>query len=81
MFFSFLARQQKKRPWTAEEKAAVERHLRKNILNCKVPDKLSCDKCLAAESALKARDWRAIKFYVKNRIFALKKKMSGVGKQ
>ena len=64
---------------TAEEMAAVERHLQKNILSSKVPDKWACDKCLAAETALKARDWKAIKFYVANRISSLKKKISGVG--
>ncbi|XP_041939776.1 uncharacterized protein LOC121700696 isoform X7 [Alosa sapidissima] len=67
---------QKRRPWETEEIAAVEKHMRNFILTCNVPRKCDCDKCLKSEPvALKNRDWKALKFYIKNRITALKRKM------
>jgi hypothetical protein len=50
--------------------------MRNFILTCNVPRKEDCDKCLKSEpEALKNRDWKALKFYIKNRITALKRKM------
>ncbi|XP_041954724.1 uncharacterized protein LOC121713822 isoform X4 [Alosa sapidissima] len=60
--------------WQAEEIHAVEKHMMNFIKTCRVPGKSDCDTCLKSEPLhLKARDWKAIKFYVKNRIDALKK--------
>ena len=76
MFISFLARKlSTRRKWGPEEQTAVERHFKKSIQSCKVPDKKACDRCLESEPALKDRDWKAIKFYVHNKIANLKKKM------
>ncbi|XP_055022443.1 uncharacterized protein LOC129412454 isoform X2 [Boleophthalmus pectinirostris] len=66
---------QKRRPWEKEEMNAVERHMISFIHSCRVPGKDDCDRCLKSEpEALKNRDWKAIKFYIKNRITALKRK-------
>ncbi|KAF6728633.1 N-lysine methyltransferase SETD8-A, partial [Oryzias melastigma] len=65
----------KRRVWEKEEILAVEKHMRSFITSCRVPGKRDCDKCLQQENvALKNRNWLGIKFYVKNRITALKNK-------
>ena len=62
--------------WDKEEIRAVETHMMSFITSCRVPGKSDCDKCLTLEKvALKNRDWLAIKFYIKNRITALKKRV------
>ncbi|XP_047221298.1 uncharacterized protein LOC124876976 isoform X2 [Girardinichthys multiradiatus] len=64
-----------KRSWTPEECAAVNKHLRKYILTNQVPGKLDCERCIAAEpQALSKRDWRAVKYFVKNRITTMRRK-------
>ncbi|CAJ1081294.1 hypothetical protein F2P79_020338 [Xyrichtys novacula] len=66
----------KRKTWEKEEIAAVERHMMSFITTCRVPGKSDCDKCLSAEkTALRDRNWLAIKFYIKNRITALKRTM------
>ncbi|XP_039537519.1 uncharacterized protein LOC120485803 [Pimephales promelas] len=66
----------KRRVWEKEEIHAVEKHMMSFITSCRVPGKSDCDKCLNLEkAALKNRNWLAIKFYIKNRITALKNKV------
>ncbi|KAF3838040.1 hypothetical protein F7725_009808 [Dissostichus mawsoni] len=66
----------KKKLWEKMEIQAVEKHMMTFINTCRVPRKSDCDKCLEMEGeALKQRNWLAIKFYIKNRITALKSKM------
>ncbi|KAL1276722.1 hypothetical protein QQF64_036345 [Cirrhinus molitorella] len=66
-----------KRKWSEEEVVAVEKHLMHFIHGCRVPGEKDCVSCLLAEpQALKNRDWSAIKFYVNNRITALKRQQS-----
>ncbi|KAM4564356.1 uncharacterized protein V3H82_013428 isoform 1-T1 [Fundulus diaphanus] len=64
-----------KRPWSEAERVAVETHLNKNLLELRVPAKADCERCLELCPLLVSnqRDWRAIKFYVHNRIQLLKK--------
>lgn len=64
-----------KRPWSEAERLAVETHLKKNLLELRVPAKADCERCLELCPMLVGnhRDWRAIKFYVHNRIQLLKK--------
>ncbi|MEQ2211083.1 hypothetical protein XENOCAPTIV_025894, partial [Xenoophorus captivus] len=63
--------------WTDDEVNAVERHMLHFITSCKVPGKRDCDACLQAEPvALKDRDWTGIKYYIHNRIIALKRRMN-----
>ncbi|KAM4713980.1 uncharacterized protein FYW61_019099 [Anableps anableps] len=64
-----------KRPWSEAERVAVETHLKKNLLELRVPAKADCERCLELCPLLVSnqRDWRAIKFYVHNRIQLLKK--------
>ncbi|KAL2085049.1 hypothetical protein ACEWY4_020567 [Coilia grayii] len=65
----------KRNTWQPEEIHAVEKHMMNFIRTFRVPGKHDCDSCLKSEPLhLKERDWKAIKFYVKNRIDALKKK-------
>ena len=64
-----------RKKWQPEEIHAVEKHMMNFIRTCHVPGKADCDGCLKSEPLhLKDRDWKAIKFYVKNRIDALKRK-------
>ncbi|XP_013883736.1 uncharacterized protein LOC106532262, partial [Austrofundulus limnaeus] len=64
-----------KRSWTPEECAAVNKHLRKYIVTHQVPGKLDCERCIAAEpQALSERDWKAVKYFVKNRITTMRRK-------
>lgn len=66
----------KKKRWQPTEVQAVERHLQRFITAGVVPSKRDCDRCLDAEpEALINRDWRNVKFYVYNRLTALKKKL------
>ncbi|XP_072526530.1 uncharacterized protein [Salminus brasiliensis] len=64
-----------KRPWSEAERVAVETHLKRNIMELRVPAKADCERCLQHCPLLVAnqRDWRAIKFYCHNRIQLLKK--------
>lgn len=64
-----------KRPWSEAERVAVETHLNRNLLELRVPAKADCERCLELCPLLVSnqRDWRAIKFYVHNRIQLLKK--------
>ncbi|TKS64907.1 hypothetical protein D9C73_027699 [Collichthys lucidus] len=67
---------QKRRPWQAAEIRAVERHMFQFIRSSTVPSKTDCEKCLRAEAeSLHNRNWQNLKFYVYNRITALKRKM------
>ncbi|ROJ30524.1 Gastrula zinc finger protein XlCGF8.2DB [Anabarilius grahami] len=66
----------KKKNWQKVEVDAVEKHMMHFIESCRVPGKSACDLCLKSEpEALKQRDWLAIKFYIKNRISALQRKI------
>ncbi|XP_077356261.1 uncharacterized protein LOC144003657 [Festucalex cinctus] len=64
-----------KRPWSEAERVAVETHLKRNLADLRVPAKADCERCLELCPLLVSnqRDWRAIKFYVHNRIQLLKK--------
>nr|XP_054586206.1 uncharacterized protein LOC129152238 isoform X2 [Nothobranchius furzeri] len=65
-----------KRSWTPEECVAVDKHLRRFIVRSQVPGKEECQRCItAAPEALRNRDWKAVKYYVKNRITALRRKV------
>ena len=65
-----------KRNWTQEEHAAVQRHLKRFIVMNQVPEKEDCQRCITAEpQALKSRDWKAVKYFVKNRITSLRRKL------
>ncbi|XP_057716910.1 uncharacterized protein LOC130931819 isoform X2 [Corythoichthys intestinalis] len=66
----------KKKPWKKEEVLAVEKHMMSFITTCRVPRKSDCEDCLKKEKvALKNRNWSAVKFYIKNRITALKRRV------
>ncbi|TNN85207.1 hypothetical protein EYF80_004557 [Liparis tanakae] len=64
-----------KRPWSEAERVAVETHLKRNLIELRVPAKADCERCLELCPLLVSnqRDWRSIKFYVHNRIQLLKK--------
>ncbi|XP_040928109.1 uncharacterized protein LOC114861677 isoform X2 [Betta splendens] len=63
-----------KHKWGEEEVQAVERHMMHFIHEHKVPQKDDCLKCLSAEpEALRARTWKGVKDYVRNRITSLKR--------
>ncbi|XP_029017005.1 uncharacterized protein LOC114861679 isoform X3 [Betta splendens] len=63
-----------KHKWGEEEVQAVERHMMHFIHEHKVPQKIDCLRCLSAEpEALRARTWKGVKDYVRNRITSLKR--------
>ncbi|XP_056299258.1 uncharacterized protein LOC130212144 [Pseudoliparis swirei] len=64
-----------KRPWSEAERVAVETHLKRNLIELRVPAKADCERCLELCPLLVSnqRNWRSIKFYVHNRIQLLKK--------
>jgi len=50
--------------WTAEERAAVNRHFAEDIMCHRVPRKDACVKCIEAEPSLGKRDWKSVKYFV-----------------
>lgn len=60
-------------PWSQHEKEDVFRFFKINIKNGIVPGKVDCEKCLTANNSLKNRDWKKIKFCVKNQIDKINK--------
>ncbi|XP_024121097.1 uncharacterized protein LOC112142076 isoform X2 [Oryzias melastigma] len=65
----------RKRKWSEEEVEAVEKTLMEFITMRKVPGKTPCQLCIqTSPAALENRTWEGIKYYVKNRIDALKRK-------
>ena len=76
IFYGDFKAVQKRKKWIKEEIQAVEKHLLHFITSLRVPGKLDCEKCLRAEQlSLKDRDWQSVKFYVHNRIIALKRNL------
>ncbi|CAB3989778.1 Hypothetical predicted protein [Paramuricea clavata] len=60
--------------WTRDEKRAVLEHLDNHIREEKVPNKDECDAYKQKSGgALDKRDWKAIKYYIKNQIYKRKK--------
>lgn len=65
-----------KKIWTKEESAAIEKHLKNFIIMQHVPGKEDCERCISAKpQSLKSRDWRAVKYFIKNRISSLWRKL------
>ncbi|XP_038140622.1 uncharacterized protein LOC119783267 isoform X1 [Cyprinodon tularosa] len=65
-----------RRSWTPDECAAVNTHLKRFIRRGQVPGKEECQRCIDAEpQALRNRDWKAVKYYIKNHITALRRKV------
>ncbi|XP_047658877.1 uncharacterized protein LOC113659136 [Tachysurus fulvidraco] len=68
--------QNPRRKWSTEEIQAVEKTLMDYISSGKVPGKAQCMECIEkSPAALQGRGWDAVKFYVKNRIDSMKRKM------
>lgn len=63
-----------KKKWTVEETKAVLNHMKKNVDLHRVPNKRECMACLEKETALKARDWKAVKYKVHTLIQQQKRK-------
>lgn len=57
--------------WSPVEVRAVEKTVKDFIDSGKVPGKADCMDCIKASlQELKTRTWKAVKYYVKNRITA-----------
>jgi hypothetical protein len=57
------------RSWTADEKAAVWRHLGHFVQLRKVPNMVDCLNCKNAEKdVLKDREWRAVKYHIASKV-------------
>lgn len=76
VFTELPARKGLKRPWSEEEKAAVDKHLAKFMALRKTPGKMECLMCIEDEPALKNRSWKDIKNFVYNTNTSLNRKMS-----
>jgi len=63
-----------KRPWSEEERRAVNKHLGKFMAERRVPGKLDCMRCQEEDNALKEISWKDVKNFVYNSIVTLKKK-------
>ena len=64
-----------KRKWTQIEVAAIKAKMGRFIREGKTPGKEECQECIASSpEALKSRDWRAVKFFVRNRVVSLSRK-------
>lgn len=71
-FYPTAAQSSGKNKWREAEVQAVERHMMRFIDQHKIPQKNDCVQCLGAEpEALRARSWKGVKDYVRNRITAL----------
>lgn len=71
-FYPTAAQSSGKNKWREAEVQAVERHMMRFIEQHKIPQKNDCIQCLEAEpEALRARSWKGVKDYVRNRITAL----------
>jgi hypothetical protein len=58
-----------RKEWNKEEKQAVHNALENYIRRGVVPGKNDCERCKAeAGGALDGREWRSIKYYIKNQI-------------
>lgn len=69
-----------KSKWAEAEVQAVEKHLMDFIRRHRVPQKYDCIQCLDAEPrALRARSWKGVKDYVRNRITTLRRQSGGGG--
>ena len=65
----------RKRPWSKEEKEAVLRHLRRFILDSRLPGKEAIELCKEKEQhILDGRSWRNIKDFCRNAVLASRKK-------
>lgn len=62
----------KRRMWTKEERDAAQQHMQQYITLMRVPRKYECDIALK-DPRLGQRDWKAIKFFVKNIITSMQK--------
>ena len=66
-----------KRPWTSQEKAAVQRNMSKFISLRRVPAKYDCQICIEKESpVLCSRTWKDVKYFVYNQIVKIKRKVA-----
>lgn len=64
----------KRKPWTSLEVSAVQKSLGLYIQRQILPGKKMCQDAIKNETALAGRSWKSIKYLIKNRITAMKKK-------
>nr|CAI5821174.1 unnamed protein product [Callosobruchus analis] len=58
----------KPQPWSTSEKQAVLKHFAKDIRRGTVPGKEDCLKCISMNKELETREWKKIKYFIKNHI-------------
>ncbi|XP_049895877.1 uncharacterized protein LOC126387392 [Epinephelus moara] len=72
-----VSKVQTKRPWSVEERTAVQRRMTKFVALRKVPAKNDCLLCIEKESpVLSTRTWKDVKYFVYNEIVKVKKKLA-----
>ncbi|XP_070576782.1 uncharacterized protein [Ptychodera flava] len=64
----------RKIPWTQDEEDAIDRHFRSHIKKNITVTKYEAEKCLGKEKALCNRNWKLLKWHVKNRAISYARK-------
>ncbi|XP_067352979.1 uncharacterized protein [Channa argus] len=66
-----------RRPWTEQEKTAVQKNMAKFVALRRVPAKNDCLLCIGkASPVLSARTWKDVKYFVYNEIVKIKRKLA-----
>ncbi|XP_060916511.1 uncharacterized protein LOC132991681 [Labrus mixtus] len=68
----------KRRPWSLREREIVEHHFKHFVEEMTIPRKVDCQRCVDENQTLRdnRRDWKAVKYYVHNKIISVKRKGS-----
>ncbi|XP_041853923.1 uncharacterized protein LOC121648062 [Melanotaenia boesemani] len=66
-----------KRPWSEMERKVTEQHFKDFLRELKIPGKVDCQRCINDNQILRdnGRDWRAVKYFVHNKITAIKRSL------
>lgn len=76
--FTYLLSSKSRRPWSQTVKDIIENHFKDFLKEMKISGKLDCQRCLTENQTLRdnGRDWKAVKYFVHNRITSKKKNWS-----
>ncbi|KAM4592751.1 uncharacterized protein PAE49_003226 isoform 2-T2 [Odontesthes bonariensis] len=71
----FSKKGKSKRPWSKTEREVIEQHFKDFLKEMKIPGKVDCQRCLNDNQTLRdnGRDWKAVKYFVHNKITAMKR--------
>ncbi|XP_070403971.1 uncharacterized protein [Nothobranchius furzeri] len=66
-----------KKPWSETEREVIDEHFKNFLKEMKIPGKAECQRCLNDNQLLrdKGRDWKAVKYFVHNKITAMRRSL------